>query len=60
MKAKSKGRPARKVERLCVEPESLRDPAMGDKTPQWAAWLKRTDPAAFRKRFAGRTVNLED
>lgn len=49
-----------RVRRSGVEPEPARDPAMGDKTPQWAAWLKRTDPTAFRKRFAGRTVKLED
>lgn len=39
--------------------EPKQEPSMGDKTPAWMAWLKRTKPKEFAARYAGRTVNTE-
>lgn len=39
------------------EPE--KDPQHGDKTPEWARWLRDTNPEAFEKRFAGRKLILD-
>ena len=40
--------------------EPPQDAKLGDKTPAWMAWLKRTNPTAFAERFAGRTIPTID
>jgi len=40
-------------------PEPPKDPRFGDKTPEWARWLRETDPEEFEKRFAGRKLVLD-
>jgi len=39
--------------------EPPQDPRYGDKTIEWAQWLKDTDPKAFEARFKGRNITLE-
>lgn len=48
--------PARPIE----DPEPEKNPMQGDKTPEWARWLKRNRPEEFATRFAGRTLNLSE
>jgi hypothetical protein len=44
---------------LGVDEEPAQEPSMGDKTPAWMAWFKRTRPEEFAARYAGRTVSTE-
>lgn len=30
----------------------------GDRTPEWAAWLQRKDPAEFTRRFAAHPIDF--
>jgi hypothetical protein len=35
------------------------DPKLGDKTPAYIAWLRRTKPKEAERRYSGRKVSLE-
>ena len=36
--------------------EPAQEPSMGDKTPEWMVWFKRTNPKAFSDRYKSRKV----
>lgn len=41
-----------------AEPEPPKSKHYGDRTPEWAAWLQRTNPAEFTRRFAAHPVDF--
>lgn len=49
-----KGKPL--IETL-VEPPPVQDPKLGDKTPAYMAWLKRSRPKEAETRYFGRKVS---
>jgi hypothetical protein len=40
------------------EPEPPKSKRYGDRTPAWAEWLQRTNPAEYARRFAGHPVDF--
>ena len=51
-------RKPRKAAAKGVEPEPPKSKRYGDRTPAWAAWLQRTNPAEYARRFAGHPVDF--
>jgi hypothetical protein len=43
-----------------LHPQSLEDPAQGDKTPAVVEWYRDHAPEEYRRRYAGRKTHLED
>ena len=43
------------------EPEQPppQDPKLGDKTPAYIAWLRRTNPKEAEKRYSGRKISAD-
>jgi len=43
-----------------LHPQSLEDPAQGDKTPAVVEWYHKNAPEEYNRRYAGRKTHLED
>lgn len=41
-----------------AEKEPPKSKRYGDRTPAWAAWLRKTDPAEYERRFAEHPVDF--
>jgi len=43
-----------------LHPQSLEDPAHGDKTPAVVEWYHKNAPEEYKRRYSGRKTHLED
>ena len=47
-------------EQQAIPPAPPMDPAMGDKTPAYARWVRDYRPEQFATQYAGRRFSIED